>query len=141
MKYLFTLFTICLIYLQVLAQNHNLQYNQVRFITHTATSSTGQTTLINEPLVVPANTVLKIENAYVTLEHTTTGAISPAVSYAMTISGHALYATTASNSQPVSFPIWISAGTYTIKVFQFNGAAAGYNVNAFISATEFNEVP
>lgn len=117
----------------------NLQFNQVKFIEYTTTTTAYSTTTAGA-ITVPAGKVWKVEHANVYMV-----AGYPRTEYggwSLFIDNTLIYRSKgASNAIHLvdSFPLWLPAGTYNIVIGQ--ESANAYNVNSSINAIEFNVVP
>ncbi|MDG1658774.1 MAG: hypothetical protein P8H56_09345 [Crocinitomicaceae bacterium] len=117
----------------------NLQFNQVKFIEYTTTTTAYSTTTAGV-ITVPAGKVWKVEHANVYMVAT-----YPRTQYggwSLFIDNTLIYRSKgASNSIHLkdAFPLWLPAGNYNIVVGQ--ETAGSQTVNSSINAIEFNIVP
>jgi len=126
------LIAICFISLQLSAQG-NLQFNQVLTLSYTG-SIPAQSTNSLGTLTVPAGKVWKIESgSRVSVVSNFFSNVSTArfMLDDFTVIGH--------QNDPVSYPIWLNEGVYTIYVSHSQGSTASYKWG--LSIIEFNVVP
>jgi hypothetical protein len=119
---------------------YNLQFKSVKTW---SLSGQGQTqwgvTLASQTVTVDPGTVLKIESAGVSNYYNNTW-FYPNVSSGIALENTILMGYTSTNAKvETNFPVWLPAGTYTLKLFDFSGSglSSTYYVKGFVTAIEF----
>jgi len=122
--------------LSVFSQGNNMQFNQVKHLTYSVSVNSGNTGWSDITTVtVPANKVWKIESSslYDAGANASTDAISLMLDKQLIFKG-----SQTGGYSPTSFgPIWLGAGTYTLK--RHIGLTGTFE--AAISILEFNLIP
>ncbi len=117
------------------AQN-NLQFNSAVF--NSINGLANQQTI--GTIVVPANKVLKIEYASVSVISNSAGTIPPTISNMGQIQAFVNNMVVFSNYEvTVSYPIWLPSGTYPVTVY--NGNYPSYTHSFSYSGILFDLVP
>ncbi|CAN5290168.1 hypothetical protein BH09BAC1_BH09BAC1_02610 [soil metagenome] len=120
----------------------NLQFSQVVQVSLTTTFvTTANFPSVQQSFTVPSGTVWKVESAMASYESITTGLIQPSA-YITLDNKNLTYSNTSTPTYWASvFPLWLPAGTYTLKLVYPNSPTVGNKMNGSISAIEFNIVP
>jgi hypothetical protein len=134
---------VLLIAVNTIKAQGNLQFNQVKNIEITGTTlpydpNTAVPISTIGTITVPTGKVWKIESTSV--KENNLNAIYTTSSFVLLLNSHVAYATNqGTNNQPFVFlPIWLSAGSYQVKI---SSQAAQMSAIASISAIEFNIAP
>jgi hypothetical protein len=132
------------------AQPFNLQFKSVKTFQLSGTcNSTWGGTVATQSFTVDPGTVLKIESASANTMYNNNSNHWTAQNQAgLTLDYNLLIAYSYNNSSyllqtaKAEFPIWLPAGTYTLRLFDNsnNGLTAVFNLKGFVSAIEFQLV-
>jgi hypothetical protein len=141
MKILFLSFFLVLC--PLLYSQGNLQFNQVVVTPFSSPFAAGQQSTVlraanPSSITVPAGKVWKIESACMTAGDATSKFVNPG-DY-LFLDNFLLWGTIGNGAVPadITFPIWLSAGTYNLRVTY---TSANNSYTGAISAIEFNIIP
>jgi hypothetical protein len=135
---------VLLIAVNTIKAQGNLQFNEVKNIEITGTTLPYDPNVFGVPIstigtiTVPTGKVWKIESTSV--KENNLFPIYSTSPFVLFLNNHVAYSTNqGTNNQPFVFlPIWLSAGSYQVKI---SSSAAQLNAIASISAIEFNIAP
>jgi hypothetical protein len=119
----------------------NLQFNQVILTEFTANNLLNGNSVVCSPstITVPAGKVWKIEQSSVYM-NTALGA-SSGYSYSMYLNNTLLFNRFGNSFTFSSTPMWLSEGSYTVKIAYENTSGGPFNFKGSINAIEFNIIP
>jgi hypothetical protein len=116
----------------------NLQFNQVIHTEFTANNLLNGNSVVCSPstVTVPAGKVWKIEQSSVYMN---TALGSTACCYSMYINNTLLF--NKHNTNFSATPLWLSEGSYTVKIAFETTSGGPFNFKGSINAIEFNIIP